>query len=92
MAETKFKHLFSPIRIGKMTVKNRILMSPMGLEREDVEGGTYYDLEVERMKAFYAERADGGVGAILNGGAAIDIRAHAEPGFYVYSMTESYLK
>ena len=82
MSEAKFKYLFSPIKIGTMTMKNRILMSPMGLEREDVKGGTYYDMEVERMKAFYTARAAGGVGAVTNGGAAIDIRAHAEPGLW----------
>ena len=73
MAETKFKYLFSPIKIGMMTLKNRILMSPMGLEREDVKGETYYDMEIEKMKAFYSERATGGTGAVTNGGAAIDI-------------------
>jgi len=58
--------LFSPIDIGGMTVKNRIYMPAMHLNMAD-------DYQVtERMIAFYAARAEGGVGMIAVGFATVD--------------------
>ncbi len=61
---TPFKALFQPLDLGFTQLKNRILMGSMhtGLE-EDKEG-------LQRLAAFYRERAQGGVGLIVTGGFA----------------------
>ena len=48
----KFKHMFSPIQIGPMTVKNRFVVPPMGNNFAKTDG-TWSDESV----AYYAERA-----------------------------------
>jgi len=55
------KNLFEPITLGTMEVKNRIVMPAMEL------GLATEDMVTERFKAFYAERARGGVGLIVVG-------------------------
>ena len=61
-----FPHLFSPIKINKMELKNRIVMTAMHL-------GYTPDGEVtDRLIEFYRERARGGVGLIIIGGCPID--------------------
>ena len=57
-----FPHLLVPLDLGFTTLKNRVLMGSMHLGLEEIPGG------FERMAAFYAERALGGVGLIVTGG------------------------
>ena len=61
---TPFKALFKPLDLGFTQLKNRLLMGSMhtGLE-EDKDG-------LQRLAAFYRERAQGGVGLIVTGGFA----------------------
>lgn len=54
--------LFTPFRIGKMEVKNRIVMSPMGLNAAHPDGRIGDD-EID----YFEERARGGVGLIIAG-------------------------
>ncbi|MDD6032163.1 MAG: FAD-dependent oxidoreductase [Oscillospiraceae bacterium] len=54
-----YPHLFSPIQIGKTTVKNRIFMPPLSTNLADK--GYVTDALVEH----YANRAKGGVGLII---------------------------
>lgn len=61
-----FIKLFEPITINKTEVPNRIVMPAMGLFYSD-----NYSLN-DRYKAFYRERARGGVGLMLIGPIAID--------------------
>ena len=63
---TPFKALFQPLDLGFTVLKNRMLMGSMhtGLE-EDKEG-------LQRLAAFYRERAQGGVGLIVTGGFSPD--------------------
>lgn len=56
---TKYKHLFSPIKIGETVVKNRIFMPPISTNLADK--GYITDTLVEH----YAARAKGGVGLIV---------------------------
>ena len=56
--------LLKPLDLGFVTLRNRVLMGSMHTGLEEVEGG------YERMAAFYAERAAGGVGLIVTGGIA----------------------
>lgn len=53
--------LFEPMHIGKMKVKNRIVMAPMGTQN-DGDGG-YSD----RTARYFEERAKGGTGLIITG-------------------------
>lgn len=69
MTTAAFPHLFSPLRLGSLTLKNRILMGSMHTGLEDLPGG------FERLAAFYAERARGGVSLIVTGGFGINAQA-----------------
>jgi len=55
-----FKKLFEPVQIGSMKLKNRIVMPPMVTNYATAEGGV-----TERLKAYHAARARGGVGLII---------------------------
>ncbi|MFJ6737743.1 FAD-dependent oxidoreductase [Streptomyces sp. NPDC091279] len=59
-----YPHLLSPLDLGFTTLPNRVLMGSMHVGLEEAEGG------FERMAAFYAARARGGVGLIVTGGIA----------------------
>src|SRR5690606_5387283 len=57
---TTYRHLLSQGRIGKATVKNRVIMAPMETNLPSVTGEVN-----DRLIAYYEERARGGVGAII---------------------------
>ncbi len=58
----KYEKLFSKVNIGGITLKNRIVMSPM-FEGLGQSGGDVSKRAIE----YYAARAAGGVGLIING-------------------------
>lgn len=62
MAGSALKLLFSPIQIGKVTLRNRIVFLPHGINF------AIQDLPGEREAYYFAERAKGGVGLIIYGG------------------------
>ncbi len=68
-----FKHLLSPLDLGFVTLPNRVLMGSMHTGLEEEKGG------FARLAAFYAERARGGVGLIVTGGIAPNIRGWLKP-------------
>ncbi|KUM05440.1 NADPH-dependent 2,4-dienoyl-CoA reductase [Chromobacterium subtsugae] len=57
-----YPHLLAPLDLGFTTLKNRVLMGSMHTGLEESPNG------FEKMAAFYAERARGGVGLIVTGG------------------------
>ena len=59
---SRYPHVFRPLNLGFTTLKNRILMGSMHTGLEEAPDG------FERMAAYYAERAKGGVGMIITGG------------------------
>ena len=61
-APSAFTTLLSPLRLGTHTVRNRTLMGSMHTGLDGLERG------VERLAAFYAERARGGAALIVTGG------------------------
>ena len=61
---SKFHRLFEPLNLGFTTIKNRAIMGSMHTGLEELPDG------FERMAAYYAERAAGGVGMIITGGIA----------------------
>ncbi|MEU2822750.1 FAD-dependent oxidoreductase [Streptomyces bacillaris] len=69
-----YPNLLSPLDLGFTTLPNRVLMGSMHIGLEEAERG------FERMAAFYAERARGGVGLIVTGGIAPSERACSFPG------------
>ncbi len=60
MATGQFTYLFSPIKIGSKTVKNRIVISS-----HEKLYGTTEKLYTDRHAAYYEERAKGGAGFII---------------------------
>jgi len=58
-----YERLFSPIRINSITIKNRLVMAPMGNISMAEETGR----PSEKMLEYFAARAKGGVGLITSG-------------------------
>ena len=69
----KYKHIFEPLDLGFTTLKNRILMGSMHTGLEEEKNG------IERIAAYYADRAKGGVGLIVTGGIAPNIQGWTGP-------------
>ena len=61
-AHPRYPHVFTPLDLGFTQLKNRILMGSMHTGLEEADHG------FERLAAYYAERARGGVGMIITGG------------------------
>ncbi|MGE2815615.1 FAD-dependent oxidoreductase [Mycobacterium heidelbergense] len=70
-----FPHLLAPGRIGAMTVRNRLVMSPM-----ETMYGTPDGLPSQRTRDYFAARARGGVGLITLGATGVDHRHPETPG------------
>jgi hypothetical protein len=64
MSVDAYPHLLSPLDLGFTTLPNRVLMGSMHTGLEEAAHG------FERLAAFYAARARGGVGLIVTGGIA----------------------
>jgi len=65
----QFPHLFSPFTVGTVPLKNRIVMAPMVVGFASAEGRV-----TERMKAYYAARAAGGVGLVVTEATIVHAR------------------
>lgn len=64
----KYKKLFSPCKIGSLTIKNRFSMAPMGLVGySDLAGGF-----TKNAAEYYVERAKGGTGLLITGICNVD--------------------
>ena len=71
--QMKYKHIFEPLDLGFTTLKNRILMGSMHTGLEEEKNG------IDRIAAYYAERAKGGVGLIVTGGISPNIQGWTGP-------------
>ena len=69
-----YPHLLEPLNLGFTTLRNRVLMGSMHVGLEEAKDG------FERMAAFYAERARGGVGLMVTGGIAPNDDGRPYPG------------
>ncbi|UJR83964.1 NADPH-dependent 2,4-dienoyl-CoA reductase [Sandaracinus amylolyticus] len=74
---SSYPHLLAPLDLGFTTIRNRTLMGSMHTGLEEMPGG------FERMAAFFAERARGGVGLIVTGG----VGPNAEGAVYAGAAT-----
>ena len=70
---TDYPHLLSPITIGSTTLRNRVVMGSMHTGLED------YVWDIPKLAAYFAERAQGGVGLIVTGGYAPTKRGWLKP-------------
>lgn len=61
-----FKQLFTPIQIGNMVVRNRIVMPPMHMGYGSMDGTV-----TERYRDYYGARAKGGAGLIITEATAV---------------------
>ncbi|MFC1822410.1 FAD-dependent oxidoreductase [Thermodesulfobacteriota bacterium] len=71
---SEFKHLFSPVKIGKMELKNRIIMAPM-LARLAKNDGTV----TEKMIDYFEARAAGGAAMITVDASRVNERSRFYP-------------
>ena len=62
VTQPQFPRLLAPLDLGYARLRNRILMGSMHTGLEEAEHG------FERLAAYFAERARGGVGMIITGG------------------------
>jgi 2,4-dienoyl-CoA reductase (NADPH2) len=70
---TNYQHLFQPLDLGFTQLKNRVLMGSMHTGLEEEKNG------FDKLAAFYAERAKGGVGLIVTGGISPNFRGRVSP-------------
>ncbi|NVJ65877.1 MAG: NADPH-dependent 2,4-dienoyl-CoA reductase [Gammaproteobacteria bacterium] len=68
-----YPKLLEPLDLGFTQLKNRVLMGSMHTGLEEEKGG------YEKMAAFYAERAKGGVGLMVTGGISPNFRGRLSP-------------
>ena len=66
-------HLFAPLALGHVTLPNRILMGSMHTGLEDKAA------DFDKLAAYFAERARGGVGLMVTGGIAPSIQGWLKP-------------
>jgi len=69
-----YPHLLQPLDLGFTTLRNRVLMGSMHVGLEEAKDG------FNRMAAFYAERARGGVALMVTGGIAPNDDGRPYPG------------
>ena len=74
----KFSRLFEPVQIGKVEIKNRIAMAPMGIIGLVNPDGTLGPRAVD----YYVERARGGVGLIITGVHKVENEAEPFQGVF----------
>lgn len=83
-----FKSMFTPIKIGPVTVPNRFIVSPMGNNFANTDGSMS-----DKSLAYYSERARGGFGLITFEATVVDKRAKGgsrKPCLYEDSTIESF--
>ncbi|MBC3796809.1 FAD-dependent oxidoreductase [Acetobacterium tundrae] len=67
--ENRYSKLFQPTNIGKLKIKNKISMAPMGPIGFADDNGAFN----QRGQDYYVERAKGGVGLIITGICSVDL-------------------
>ena len=68
-----YPHLFAPLDLGHVTLPNRILMGSMHTGLEDKAS------DYDKLAAYFAERARGGVGLMVTGGIAPSMQGWLKP-------------
>ena len=68
-----YPHLLAPLPVGHVTLPNRVLMGSMHVGLEDDVG------PLKKMGAYFARRAEGGVGLLVTGGISPNIDGQVKP-------------
>jgi len=68
-----YPHLLAPLDLGFTTLRNRVLMGSMHTGLEDKAA------DFDKLAAYFGERAAGGVGLIVTGGMAPNLRGWLKP-------------
>ena len=68
-----YPHLFAPLNLGFVTLRNRLVMGSMHTGLED----RFWNYP--KLAAYFAERAKGGVGMMITGGISVNRRAWLLP-------------
>ncbi|WP_426699625.1 FAD-dependent oxidoreductase [Rhodanobacter sp. Col0626] len=68
-----YPNLFAPLDLGHVTLPNRILMGSMHTGLEDKAS------DYDKLAAYFAERASGGVGLMVTGGISPSIQGWLKP-------------
>ena len=87
-----FPTLFSSIKLGPLTLRNRIAMAPLTRQMAEADG-----TPTDEMAAYYARRARGGLGLIITEGtyenAGMQSRAYlSQPGIATQSHQDGWAK
>ena len=69
----EYPNLFAPLQVGSITLPNRVLMGSMHTGLEDKAA------DYDKLAAYFAERARGGVGLMVTGGISPSIRGWLKP-------------
>jgi 2,4-dienoyl-CoA reductase (NADPH2) len=72
-AAMRYPHLFAPLDLGHVTLPNRVLMGSMHTGLEDRAR------DFDKLAAYFAERARGGVGLMVTGGIAPNLEGWLKP-------------
>jgi len=70
---TAYPHLLEPITVGRLTLRNRLVMGSMHTGLEDSPFNT------SKLATYFAERARGGTGLIITGGYSPNKRGWLKP-------------
>jgi 2-enoate reductase len=84
----RYPNLFKPGSIGKVVLKNRLVMAPMGTPALTGWRGTFSD----RLMDYYERRAQGGVGLIITGVSLVNSKvepweADSEPSLVTFDAS-----
>ena len=83
---TTFPQLLAPGRIGSLTVRNRIIMAPMGSNYAEADGQCG-----ERIQAYYEARARGGAGLLIMGVCSVAFPAGTAEPFQVGVSSDDFI-
>jgi len=72
---SKLEYIFQPIQVKDVIIRNRVVMAPMNNDYASPKGEV-----TSQVIDYFAERAKGGVGAIITSAAAVDARAKKRVG------------
>ena len=72
-ASSPYPHLLAPLDLGFITLPNRVLMGSMHTGLEDKAA------DFDKLAAYFAERARGGVGLMVTGGISPSIEGWLKP-------------
>ena len=79
---SKYPHLLAPLNVGNIQLRNRVLMGSMHVGLEEEFG------RLDKMAAYFAARAAGGVGLIVTGGVAPNRSGAVKP--FAGKLTNNY--